>query len=65
MKQPEIISILFVLAVAVALYVLVRIFDRMDIVKRVRQGFDVGWLVIIAIFLCVVIWGVLKNKGLV
>jgi len=63
--QPEIVSILFVFAVTVLVVLLVRIFDRMNPVKRERMGFDSSWLVILAIFICVIVWGVLKNKGVV
>jgi hypothetical protein len=64
-EQPEIISILFVLGCIVLGFVLVRIFDRMDRVKRARRGYDATWLVIAAILLCVLVWGVLVKKGLI
>jgi len=65
MNVTEFTGIVFVLGVIVFLCVLIRLFDRMEFVKRSRRGYDAGWLVIGVAFLCVIIAGVLAKKGLI
>lgn len=65
MSQIEFTGVMFVFAVVVLLFVLIKIFDRMNRVKRSRRGYDISWIVIIATFLTVVVAGILKRKGLI
>lgn len=65
LTRIEGMAIIFVIGVIVALLVLIRLLDKMYPTQRERRGYDVSWIVVGAIFLCVIIAGVLKNKGLI
>jgi len=61
----EMVSIFVVLVIGVLIFFLVRHFDRRSHVERERSGFDASWVLILLIFLCVIIAGILKNQGLI
>ena len=65
MDNIEFTGIVFVFAVIVLMFILIKIFDRMNRVKRSRRGYDVSWIIIIVTILTVIVAGVLKRKGLI
>jgi len=63
LTKHDLIPLLFVMGVVLITFLLIQLLDHMNPVKRDRMGFDVSWIVIIVMVLCVIIAGVLKKNG--